>query len=173
MLFASDAAIAILAGATWLTAVPEAANPDKQTVAVSYMTDLYNKQFDMSLTRDKSILDVAYQSKATSFYGLRYGASAMLNAQGTYMVGPGVGKTIDVKGLEMTLFIYPSYSQIKGNDRVRALSGDFNFRTTFDVMYRVNPKVKMGVGLMHISNGGYKEPNHGLEAFRFTVGYDY
>lgn len=172
-MFASDAAIAILAGAAWFTAVPEPANTDKQTISVSYMTDVYNKQWDMSLTREKSMLDVAYHSKATRFYGLRYGASAMLNAQGTYMFGPGIGKTIEAKGLEMTLFIYPSYSQIRGNDRIRALSGDFNFRTTFDVMYRINPKVKAGVGLMHISNGGYKEPNHGLEAFRFTVGYDY
>ena len=172
-MFASDAAIAILAGAAWMTAVPDAASPDKQTVSVAYMTDLYNKEFDMSLTREKSMIDVAWQSKATSFYGLRYGASGMLNAQGTYMFGPGLGKTIDVKGLEMTLFIYPSFSQIRGNDRIRSLSGDFNFRTTFDVMYRVNPKVKMGVGVMHISNGGYKEPNQGLEAFRFTVGYDY
>jgi hypothetical protein len=172
-MFASDAALAILAGATWFTAVPDAANTDKQTVAVSYMTDLYNKEFDTSISRDKSLLDVAYQSKATSFYGLRYGASAMLSGQGTYMFGPGVGKTIDVKGLDLTLFIYPSFSQIKGNDRVRALSGDFNFRTTFDVSYRINPKMKMGVGLMHISNGGYKEPNHGLEALRFTLGYDY
>lgn len=172
-MFASDAAIAILAGAAWFTAVPQAANTDKQTISVSYMTDLYNKQFDMSINREKSMLDVAYQSKATSFYGLRYGVSGMLNAQGTYMFGPGVGKTINAKGLDLTLFIYPSYSQIKGNDRISSLSGDFNFRTTFDVMYRVNPKVKVGVGLMHISNGGYKEPNHGLEAFRFTVGYDY
>lgn len=172
-MFASDAAIAILAGAAWFTAVPEPANTDKQTVSVSYMTDVYNKEWDMSLTREKSMIDVAYQSKATSFYGLRWGASGMLNAQGTYMFGPGIGKTIEAKGLEMTLFIYPSYSQIRGNDRIRSLSGDFNFRTTFDVMYRVNPKVKVGVGLMHISNGGYKEPNSGLEAFRFTVGYDY
>ncbi len=172
-MFASDAAIAILAGAAWFTAVPEAANTDKRTVSVSYMTDLYNKQFDMSLTREKSMLDVAYQFKPTSFYGLRYGVSGMLNAQGTYMFGPGVGKTINAKGLDMTLFIYPSFSEIKGDDRIRSLSGSFNFRTTFDVMYRVNSNVKVGVGLMHISNGGYKEPNHGLEAFRFTVGYDY
>lgn len=72
----------------------------------------------------------------------------------------------------MTLFIHPSFSQIHGNYRIRSLSGDFNYSTTFDVMYRINPKVKVGMGLMHISNGGYKEPNSGLEAFRFTVGYD-
>ena len=118
-------------------------------------------------------MDVSYQSKPTSFYGLRYGASAMLNGQGTFMVGPGVGKTIDVKGLDMTLFIYPSYSTIKGDDRVRSLSGSFNFRTTFDISYRLNEKTKLGIGLMHISNGGYEDPNHGLEALRFTLGRDF
>jgi hypothetical protein len=125
------------------------------------------------LTKEKTVMDVSYQSKLSSFYGLRYGASAMLDGQGTFMVGPGIGKTIDVKGLNMTLFIYPSYATIKGGDRVRSLSGSVNFRTTFDVSYRLNEKTKLGIGLMHISNGGYEEPNHGLEALRFTLGRDF
>ena len=173
MLFASEAALAVIAGAAWFTAVPEASSPSVPTVSVSYMTDILNTNWDLSLTKEKSMVDVAYQGKATDFYGIKYGASAMLNAQGTYMIGPGVGKTIDAKGLELTLFIYPSYSVIKGGDKDRALSGNFNFRTTFDVMYKISPKTKVGVGLMHISNGGYKEPNHGLEAFRFTVNRDF
>lgn len=97
----------------------------------------------------------------------------MLEAQGTYMVGPGIGKTIHAKGFDMTLFIYPSYSVINGDDRVRLISGRLNFRTTFDVMYRLNEKTKLGIGLMHISNGGYKNPNYGLEAFRLTAGHDF
>lgn len=92
-MFASDA---FLAGAAWFTAVPEPVNKDKQTVSVSYMTDVHNKQWDLSLTHEKSMLGAAWQSNATSFYGMRYGASAMLSAQGPYMFGPGAGKTIDV-----------------------------------------------------------------------------
>jgi len=172
-MFDSAAAIGVILGSAWFTLVPEPTVVNKETVTVSYMTDVHNKEWDLSLTKDKSVIDVSYQSKPSSFYGLRYGASAMLNAQGTYMFGPGVGKTIDAKGFDMTLFIYPSYSAIKGDDRIRSLSGSFNFRTTFDVMYRLNDKTKIGLGLMHISNGGYKDPNHGLEAVRLTWGYDY
>jgi hypothetical protein len=172
-MFDSAAAIAIILGSAWVTAVPESITTNKETVTFSYMSDVHNKEWDLSLTKHKSAIDVSYQSKPTSFYGLRYGASAMLNGQGTYMFGPGVGKTIDVKGLDMTLFIYPSYSSIKGNDRIRSLSGSFNFRTTLDVMYRLNEKTKLGIGFMHISNGGYKEPNQGLEAVRLTWEYNY
>jgi hypothetical protein len=57
------------------------------------MTDVHNKEWDLSLTKEKTVMDVSYQSKLSSFYGLRYGASAMLNGQGTFMVGPGIGKT--------------------------------------------------------------------------------
>ena len=172
-MFDSAAAIGVILGSAWFASVPEPTNVNKETVTVSYMTDVHNKEWDLSLSKAKSVIDVSYQSKPTSFYGLRYGASAMLNGQGTYMFGPGIGKTIDVKGFDMTLFIYPSYSSIKGEDRVRSLSGSFNFRTTFDVMYRLNEKTKLGIGLMHISNGGYKDPNHGLEAVRLTVGRDF
>lgn len=169
----SAAAIVVILGSAWFAAVPEPTSVHKETVSVSYMTDVHHKEWDLSLTKDKSAIDVSYQSKPTRFYGLRYGASAMLNAQGTHMFGPGIGKTIDVKGFDMTLFIYPSYSVIKGDDRVRSLSGRFNFRTTLDVTYRLNEKTKLGVGLMHISNGGYKEPNQGLEAVRLTLGRDF
>ena len=172
-MFDSAAAIGIILGTAWFGYVPEPTKVNKETVTVSYMTDVHNTEWDFSLTKAKSVVDVSYQSKPTSFYGLRYGASAMLTGQGTYMFGPGIGKTIDVNGFDLTLFIYPSYSAIKGDDRLHALSGSFNFRTTFDVMYRLNEKTKLGIGLLHISNGGYKDPNHGLEALSFTLGYDF
>lgn len=172
-MFDSAAAIGVILGSAWFTFFPAATAVKKETVTVSYMTDVHNKEWDLSINKAKSVIDVAYQSKPTDFYGLRYGASGMLNGQGTYMFGPGVGKTIDVKGLDLTMFIYPSYSSIKGDDRIRSLSGSFNFRTTFDVMYRINEKSKVGIGLMHISNGGYKEPNSGLEAVRLTWGHDF
>ena len=172
-MFDSAAAIGVILGSAWFAAVPEPTSVNKETVTVSYMTDVHNKEWDLSLSKAKSVVDVSYQSKPTSFYGLRYGASGMLSGQGTYMFGPGIGKTIDVKGFDMTLFIYPSYSVIKGEDRVRSLSGNFNFRTTFDITYRLNEKTKLGIGLMHISNGGYQEPNHGLEAVRLTLGRDF
>lgn len=172
-MFESAGAIGIILGTAWFAAVPEPTSVNKETVSVSYMTDVDNQEWDISLSKAKSALDVSYQSKPTSFYGLRYGASAMLNGQGTYVFGPGIGKTIDVKGLDMTLFIYPSYSVIKGEDRVRSLSGRYNFRVTFDVMYRLNEKTKLGLGLMHVSNGGYKYPNRGLDAVRLTVGRDF
>lgn len=172
-MFDSGAAIGVILGSAWLLAVPEPTSVNKETVSVSYMTDVHNNELDFALTKAKSVMDVSYQSKPSSFYGLRYGASAMLNAQGTYMFGIGLGKTIDVKGFDLTLFIYPSYSAIRGDDRVHSLSGRFNLRTTLDVFYRHSAKTKFGIGLMHISNGGYKDPNHGLEAVRLTVGRDF
>jgi hypothetical protein len=172
-MFESAAAIAIILSSAWFTLVPEPTPADKETITASYMTNVGHGGWDLSLTQDKSVIDVAYQSKPTSVYGLRYGASAMLNGQGTYTVGPGVGKTIDVKGFDVTLFIYPSYSSIKGDDRIRSLSGNFNFRTTLDILYRLDDKTKLGVGLMHVSNGGYKEPNRGLDALRLTWGRDF
>lgn len=172
-MFDSAAAIGIILGSTWFMTVPEPSMAPTQTFSASYMTDVLNRKWDLSLTREKSVGDVAYQSKPTSFYGLRYGASAMTNAQGTFMVGPGVGKTIDAKNLKLTLFIYPSYSEIRGTDRIKSLSGNFNWRTTFDVTYPVGEKSRLGVGLMHISNGGYSLPNSGLEAFRFTWTRDF
>ena len=121
-MFDSVAAIGIILGTAWFGYVPEPTKVNKETVTVSYMTDVHNTEWDFSLTKAKSVVDVSYQSKPTSFYGLRYGASAMLNGQGTYMFGPGIGKTIDVNGFDLTLFIYPSYSAIKGDDRLHALS---------------------------------------------------
>lgn len=169
-MFNTAAAMALVFGSAWFMLVPEPTEVAKKSFTASYMTDVHNKNRDFL---DKSAFDVSYQSQPTHFYGLRYGASAMVNAQGTYMLGPGIGKTIDVKGMDMTLFIYPSYSSIHGDDRIRALSGHVNFKTTFDVMYRLNAKTKWGIGLMHISNGGYKSPNHGLDAVRLTFGQNF
>ena len=172
-MFDSAAALAVILGSAWFAVVPEPTASNKESLTFSYMTDIHNKDWDLSLTKEKSVVDVSYQTKPTNFYGLRYGLSAMLDAQGTYLFGPGIGKSIDVNGLDMTLFVYPSYSSIKGDDRIRSLSGNFNFRTTFDVTYRLSDKSRIGIGYMHISNGGYKKPNHGLEAVRLTWGYDY
>lgn len=171
-MFFSNAAIVIIAASGWFTFVPKAAHPESQTLSASYMTDTDNNNWDLSLTRDKSIVDVAYQSRATDFFGLRFGASAMANARGTFLIGPGVGKTVSAKGLDFTLFVYPSYSAISSEDRIRAISGDFNFRTTFDVMHRMS-KGKIGLGIMHISNGGYEKPNRGIEAIRLTFARDF
>lgn len=139
-MFESASALVVILSSAWFTLIPEPTPLAKETLVTSYMTDVRNSKWDLSLTKEKSVFDVAYQSKPTGFYGLRYGASAMVNGQGTFLIGPGVGKTIDVKGLDMSLFIYPSYSSIKGTDSIRSLSGHLNFRTTFDVMYRIDEK---------------------------------
>lgn len=171
-MFFSNAAIIIIAASGWFTFVPEAAHPESRTLSASYMTDTNNNAWDLSLTGDKSIVDFAYQAPATDFFGVRFGASAMLNARGTFMIGPGVGKTVSAKGLDFTLFVYPSFSSVSAEDQVRAISGSFNFRTTFDVAYPMR-KGKIGLGYMHISNGGYQKPNRGIEALRLSFSRDF
>lgn len=171
-MFDSVAAIAVITGSALFVAVPESTTAEKNTVAFSYMTNIGNTKRNFAITKEKSVADVALQSKPTSFLGLRYGVSGMIDQQGTYMFGPGVGKTVDIGKFDLTLFIYPSYSSIHGEDR-KTMSGNFNWRTTFDATYRLDKKTKMGIGLMHISNGGYRDPNNGLEALRFTLGYDF
>ena len=77
-----------------------------------------------------------------------------------------------VTRLDSTLARQQSYLDNLKSVNIRLTAEETALQNTSDVMYRINPKVKVVMGLMHISNGGYKEPNSGLEAFRFTVGYD-
>ena len=39
--------------------------------SVSYVTDVHNKEWALSLTKGKTVMDVSYQTKPSSFYGLR------------------------------------------------------------------------------------------------------
>jgi hypothetical protein len=173
----SPAAIIVILSSTWFFTVPESTPANKRTLTFSYMADTknYGKDDNFSITSGKSIFDASISSTPTELLGirgLRFGVSGMYDMQGTYMFGPGIGKTVDIGKFDTTLFIYPSYSSIHGLDR-GAASGSMNLRTTFDVTYRFDDKMKAGVGVMHISNSGYQEPNRGIEAVRFTLGYDF
>lgn len=165
-------AAVVITGAGLFFALPEPAESSARTLVISYATDLGQSGNELPNARGHRIVDISLQSQPTNFWGLRYGVSAMINQQGTYMVGPGIGKTVDVGKFDVTLFIYPSYASIRRADR-EDISGKFNFRTAIDVSYRLTDGVKVGLGFIHISNGGYKAPNHGLEALRFTIGYDF
>ncbi len=73
---------------------------------------------------------------------------------------------------DVTLSVYPSYSGIRGLDRETA-SGHMNWKTTFDATYHSSTRTKAGLGLLHISNGGYRDPNTGIEALRVALEYDF
>ncbi|MEY4470823.1 MAG: hypothetical protein RIT20_1164, partial [Pseudomonadota bacterium] len=49
-MFDSAAAIGVILGSAWFTLVPEPTVVNKETVTVSYMTDVHNKEWDLSLT---------------------------------------------------------------------------------------------------------------------------
>lgn len=173
-MFDSPASIVIVLSSLWFVAVPKSTPVDKKTLSVSYMADTknYGKFDNFSFTEDKSMFDIALQSAPKEFLGLRLGVSALYDMQGTYMIGPGIGKTVDMGKFDTTLFVYPSYSSIHGLDRDTA-SGHMNWKTTLDTTYRFENKMKAGIGLLHISNGGYKKPNRGIEAIRFTLQHDF
>ena len=176
-MFNSPAAIIVILSSSWFFMMPEPTPVNKRTVTFSYMADTknYGKDDSFSITKSKSLFDASIKTAPTEFLGLngmRFGVSGMYDTQGTYMLGPGVGKTVDIGKFDTTLFIYPSYSSIQGLDR-GAASGSMNWRTTFDITYRANDAMRAGIGVMHISNSGYTEPNRGIEAVRFTLEYDF
>jgi len=173
-MFDSPAAIVVVLSSIWFVSVPKSTPVEKRTLSFSYMADTknYAKHESFSFTEGKSMFDVSLQSAPKKLFGLRLGVSGMYDMQGTYLLGPGIGKTIDIGKFDTTLFVYLTYSSIRGLDRETA-SGQMNWKTTLDTTYRFDNKMKAGVGLLHISNGGYKEPNQGIEAIRFTLQYDF
>jgi hypothetical protein len=176
-MFTSPTAILIILAGSWFYATPDATRVDRNTVSLAYMADTKNfgRDDEFSFTSGKSMLDLSVLSaprKLLGLGGMRLGFSGMVDRQGTYLVGPGIGKTVDVGRFDVTLSVYPSYSVIRGDDRETA-SGHMNWKTTFDVAYHSSSRFKAGVGLMHISNGGYRDPNRGIEALRFSMEYDF
>lgn len=172
-MFESTAALAIAVAALWFASEPGSTTVNKSTVTVSYMLDTKNfgRNGGISLAPSQGLMDISLGSAPTGFYDLRFGFSAMYGGQGTYLLGPGLGRTIDIGKYDATLFVYPSYSSIQGLDRATA-SGSFNWKTTLEISRRVSSKARIGFGLMHISNGGYRKPNNGIEALRFTYHHD-
>lgn len=176
-MFSSPTAILIILAGGWFFATPDATRVDKATASFAYMADTKNFGRDerFSITRDKSMFDLSVLSaprKVLGMGGMRLGFSGMYDMQGSYLVGPGIGKTVDVGRFDVTLSVYPTYSSIRGLDRETA-SGHMNWKTTFDVTYHSGTRMKAGLGLMHISNGGYRDPNTGIEALRVALEYDF
>jgi hypothetical protein len=104
--------------------------------------------------------------------GLRPALSFTGLSTGTYLVGIGIDKTVTLKDIDITLSFYPSYSSIGEKDKDK-ISGSLNFKTALDLSYSVNPRVKFGLGVAHISNGGLKKPNGGINLIKLTVGFNF
>lgn len=172
-MFESTASLAIMLAAFWFATEPGSPAIDKPTVTLSYMVDTknYGRSGSLSFASSQSLIDISVRSAPTHFQDLRFAFSAMYGGQGTYLLGPGFGKTVDLGKYEASLFIYPSYASIQGLDRQTA-SGHFNWKTTAEISRRINSKSRIGFGVMHISNGGYSKPNNGIEALSLTYHYD-
>jgi len=118
-------------------------------------------------------LDLALKGASMpKILGLRPGISFTGLSTGTYLVGIGIDKTVQLKNIDITLSFYPSYSYIGQKDKER-ISGALNFKTALDIFYYVKPKFKIGLGVAHISNGGIKKPNGGINLIKLTAGYDF
>jgi hypothetical protein len=171
-MFDNPASIIIILSAYWFFRAPAPEHLDQPALTVSYMADTGNFGDDghLSLSRGKNLFDVSVQSAPLRYHGLRVGASVMYDRQDSTLAGPGIGKTVDVRSFDATLFIYPSYSDLRGHDR-STNSGRLNWRTTLDFSRRLGSRTKAGIGLMHVSNGGYSQPNDGIDALRVTFEY--
>jgi hypothetical protein len=108
----------------------------------------------------------------TQFLGVRPAISFTLLSTETYLLGLGIDKTVSINNLDITLSFYPSYSHIGEKDKNIA-NGSLNFKTTLDVSYAINNVLKLGLGMAHISNGGIKKPNKGLNFIKILAIIDF
>jgi hypothetical protein len=143
----------------------------EKTISVSY--GINTQHYNTFSSLNKSFVDIAVQSKPMqNILGLRYGVSSFYASNGTFLIGAGLGKTFGLKNIDFSLFIYPSFTHIASSDSGE-ISSMLNFKTTFDVMYYLQKNLKVGIGVMHISNAQISRPNGGIDGLRFTIAKEF
>lgn len=118
------------------------------------------------ITQDQNAVDFSYQSKPfRKLRGIRLGVTGAYTKKETYLAGGMFSKTSEIGRLGITFGESINYTGISKYDAAR-ISGPVNFKTTLDFTYPLTKRIHAGVGLLHISNGGYQTPNSGINAIR-------
>lgn len=141
-------------------------------LSVGLVVDSNNYE-DGSTAKNNDGIEVSLQSAPFVEYGdLRFGISGLYNAQKTYLLGPGIGKSVGFGKYDASLFIYPSYIAIHGNNK-EDVSGALNFKSTLDITYQLDAHYRIGIGVLHVSNAGYSYPNGGITEIELLLRYDF
>lgn len=90
----------------------------------------------------------------------------MFNMRGAYNFYGGIMKEFHLFG---NVFVTPSFAPgvyLKGYSK--DLSYALEFRSQLELTYQLENGVKIGINLNHISNGGLRLPNVGVESLGFS-----
>ncbi|MEW6765935.1 MAG: acyloxyacyl hydrolase [Pseudomonadota bacterium] len=148
-------------------------------IGVHYATRFPSEDYDLALTSVRMGVELPWHWTLNSNWVLRTRvelALARINGEGNSATLAGIGPSLRLEPSSgrwyFDLGVRPGYLEEASYGDLD-LGGQFQFESSLGVGYRLSEFLSVNYELVHISNGGFDDPNPGWNGHRLGLNFDF